>query len=125
MNWQEVLPEVYLYRDSCNVYAVRGPDGILIVDAGTGRWLQHLDELPARPAALALTHFFRDHAAGAAAAAHAGIPVHVGACEEEIIADPLQHFRQRETYIIYDNQWDLFAPSSQHRSPVCSTTTTR
>ena len=110
MNWQEVLPEVYLYRDSCNVYAVRGPDGILIVDAGTGRWLQHLDELPARPAALALTHFFRDHAAGAAAAAHAGIPVHVGACEEEIIADPQQHFRQRETYIIYDNQWDLFAP---------------
>ena len=110
MNWQEVLPEVYLYRDSCNVYAVRGPDGMLIVDAGTGRWLQHLDELPARPAALALTHFFRDHAAGAAAAAHAGIPVHVGACEEEIIADPQQHFRQRETYIIYDNQWDLFAP---------------
>ena len=33
MNWQEVLPEVYLYRDSCNVYAVRGPDGMLIVDA--------------------------------------------------------------------------------------------
>ena len=29
--------------------------------------------------------------------------------EEAIFADPVQHFRQRETYIIYDNLWDLYA----------------
>ena len=83
---------------------------MLIVDAGTGRWLDHLDELPAPPAALALTHFFRDHAAGAVDAARAGIPVFVAQGEQDILGDPNQHFRQRETYIIYDNQWDLFAP---------------
>ena len=30
--------------------------------------------------------------------------------EREIFADPVQHSRQRDTYIIYDNYWDLFAP---------------
>ena len=42
MTWKPVLPNVYLFPDSCNVYAIVGPDGVLIVDAGTGRWLDHL-----------------------------------------------------------------------------------
>ena len=36
MSWQLVLPNVYLYPDSCNVYAIVGPEGVLVVDAGTG-----------------------------------------------------------------------------------------
>src|SRR5919199_1782860 len=110
MIWNEVLPGLWRYRDSCNVYAVRAPEGLLIVDAGTGRWLEALDELPGRPAALVCTHYFRDHSAGAAAAFRQGIPVYVPEGERAVFADPLQHFRQRETYIIYDNLWDLFAP---------------
>lgn len=110
MAWQPILPNVYLWPDSCNVYALIGPEGALIVNAGTGQWLAHVSELPKPPVALACTHFFRDHAAGAAAAAQTGIPVYVPAGEREIFADPAQHFRQRDTYIIYDNYWDLFAP---------------
>jgi glyoxylase-like metal-dependent hydrolase (beta-lactamase superfamily II) len=101
---------VWLFRDSCNVYALEGSEGLLIVNAGTGRWLEHLAELPGNPAALVCTHYFRDHTAGAAAAARAGIPIYVPEYERAIFADPNQHFRQRETYIIYDNLWDLFAP---------------
>lgn len=112
MTWQQVLPNVFLWRDSCNVYAIIGPDGkqAVIVNAGTGQWLAHLDELPARPVAVACTHFFRDHSSGALTAAHAGIPIYVPEGEREIFANPAQHFRQRDTYIIYDNYWDLFAP---------------
>lgn len=110
MPWTPVLPNVYLWRDSCNVYAVIGPAGALIVDAGTGQWLDHIDELPAKPVALACTHFFRDHSAGALRAALAGIPVYVPEGERDIFADPRHHFQQRDTYIIYDNYWDLFAP---------------
>jgi len=110
MHWEAVLPGIWIYRDSCNVYAVEGPGGLLIVDAGTGAWLEQLDELPARPAALALTHYFRDHAAGAARAARAGIPVYVPEYERAILAEPQEHLRRRETYIIYDNLWDLFVP---------------
>jgi glyoxylase-like metal-dependent hydrolase (beta-lactamase superfamily II) len=110
MSWQSILPNLYCWADSCIVYAVIGPEGALIVNAGTGQWLDHLDGLPARPAALACTHFFRDHSAGAARAAHLGLPVYAPEGEREFFADPGQHFRQRDTYIIYDNYWDLFAP---------------
>jgi glyoxylase-like metal-dependent hydrolase (beta-lactamase superfamily II) len=110
MHWKLILPNVYLFPDSCNVYAIVAPEGVLIVDAGAGAWLDHLAELPAPVKALACTHFFRDHAAGAARAAQAGIPVYAPAGERAIFTDPQQHFRQRDTYIIYDNYWDLFAP---------------
>ena len=69
MSWITVLPNVYLWRDSCNVYAIIGSQGAVIVDAGTGQWLEHLDELPAKPVVLVCTHFFRDHSAGALKAA--------------------------------------------------------
>lgn len=110
MNWIEVLPGLRLFHDSCNVYAVNGPAGAVIVNAGTGRWLAHLDQLEQPPVALVCTHYFRDHSAGAAAAAHAGIPVYVPEGERTIFADPVAHFQRRETYLIYDNLWDLFAP---------------
>lgn len=110
MSWRQIMPDVLLWEDSCNVYAVIGPEGTLIVDAGTGQWLDGIGELPQPPVALVCTHFFRDHSAGAVRAAGAGIPVYVPEGEHEIFADPLQHFRSRDTYIIYDNYWDLFAP---------------
>ena len=110
-SWTPVLPDVLRWRDSCNVYAVLGEERALIVDAGSGEWLaEGLAQLPLPVDALVLTHYFRDHAAGAAAAARAGIPVYVPEGERALLADPAEHFRRRETYVIYDNIWDLFAP---------------
>ena len=108
--WQLVLTGLYLFRDSCNVYALECPEGMVLVNAGTGEWLKHMDQLPKRCAALACTHYFRDHSAGAAEAADYGIRVFVPEYEEEIFTDPNQHFRQRESYIVYDNLWDRFSP---------------
>src|SRR5579864_7348150 len=88
MNWTQILPEVWRFRDSCNVYAIKGDGGMLIVDAGTGRWLESLDALPAPPVSLVCTHYFRDHSAGAARAAERGIRVYVPEGEEFLFADP-------------------------------------
>lgn len=110
MNWKKLADRLYVFPDSCNVFAVQGPGGMVIVNAGTGRWMESLAELPARPAALLLTHFFRDHAAGAPAAARAGIPVHAPYWEREQLSDAQGLFQRRETFIIYDNIWDLYAP---------------
>lgn len=109
MHWRTIAPGLLVFQDSCNVYAVVGSAGTLIINAGTGLWLDHLAELP-QPLALACTSFFRDHSAGAARAARMGIPVYAPEGERAIFTDPAQHFRQRDTYIIYDNYWDLFAP---------------
>ncbi len=109
--WQQVLPGVLMWPDSCNVYAIMGPDGILIVDAGTGEWIDHVGELPDRPVALACTHFFRDHSAGAArAAGELGLRVLVPEREKELFSDPLEHFRGRKTYLVYVNYWDRLRP---------------
>lgn len=110
MQWEQVLPGVWRFRDSCNVYAVQGAGGIVIIDAGTGAWLDSVNSLPAPPVALLCTHYFRDHSAGAVKAARAGIPIYAPEHECAVFTDPAQHFRQRETYIIYDNLWDLYAP---------------
>ena len=108
--WTRVLDDVWVFRDSCNVYALRGPDGLLIVDAGTGAWIDALDELPGTPAALACTHYFRDHSAGAVRAAAAGIPIFVPEGELVLFTDPEEHFRTRPSYDVYVNSWDHFAP---------------
>ena len=109
--WQQVLPGVLMWPDSCNVYAITGPQGVLIVDAGTGEWIDHVAELPDRPVALACTHFFRDHCAGAARAARdLGLRVLVPEREMELFNDPLEHFRGRKTYLVYVNYWDHFVP---------------
>jgi glyoxylase-like metal-dependent hydrolase (beta-lactamase superfamily II) len=83
---------------------------MLIVDAGTGAWIDALGELPAAPAALACTHYLRDHSAGAARACERGIPVFVPEGERAIFTDPDEHFRTRPTFDRYDNVWDHFAP---------------
>lgn len=79
MQWTKILDgavPVWLFRDSSNVYAVGGPEGIVVIDSGTGYWLDALKSLPATPVAVLLTHNFRDHAAGAVRAAREGIQVY-------------------------------------------------
>jgi glyoxylase-like metal-dependent hydrolase (beta-lactamase superfamily II) len=111
IGWQQVLPGVYLWPDSCNVYGIVGPTGVVIVNAGTGAWIDHVADLPALPRVLACTHFFRDHSAGAARAAHElGLPVFVPEREADLFSDPLEHFRGRPTYLVYKNYWDHFVP---------------
>lgn len=110
MHWEQLSPSVWLFPDSCNVYAVLAPEGMLVINAGTGGWLAFREELPAPVRALACTHFFRDHTAGAVAAARLGIPVFAPYWEQEQFADATGLFQRRETFIIYDNVWDLFAP---------------
>jgi glyoxylase-like metal-dependent hydrolase (beta-lactamase superfamily II) len=108
--WQKVTESIWVFEDSCLVYAVKAPEGLIIINAGTGRWLAHLDELPGEVKALLCTHFFRDHSAGAAGAARRLIPIYAPYWEQEQFTDPLGLFQRRETFIIYDNIWDLYSP---------------
>jgi glyoxylase-like metal-dependent hydrolase (beta-lactamase superfamily II) len=108
--WRPVLPGIEVFTDSCSVYAVTGPGGTVFVNAGTGHWLDGIAARFAPPFTLLATHYFRDHAAGAARAAAMGMDVRVPAGEAAIFADPAQHFRERQNYIVYDNIWDQFAP---------------
>src|SRR5262245_47882362 len=110
--WRELEPGVHRFeRDSCNVYAVQGPEGTVLVNAGTGRAAEHLNELaPRGTITLLLTHHFRDHTDGAIRLHAAGIEVLGNYWDQEYYLDPEQHFRERQTWNSYDNRWDRFAP---------------
>ena len=107
--WEPVVPDVWRYRDSCNVYAILGDGACIVVDAGSGAWLEQRDELPAPAEVVLLTHFFRDHSAGAVAAARAGIRVLVPEGEVEALADPSLHVNRSQAYL-YFTYWNHFVP---------------
>jgi glyoxylase-like metal-dependent hydrolase (beta-lactamase superfamily II) len=109
--WQRLEENVFIFRDSCNVYAVQGPEGVVLVNAGTGRAAEHLGGLgePGNVTVL-LTHHFRDHSDGAIRLHAAGAEVLGNYWDQEYYLDPEQHFRERQTWNSYDNRWDRFAP---------------
>ena len=66
MHWIKIRENLFAYQDSCRVYAVRGPSGTVLVNAGTGRCAKHLSEITVGGALTGvLTHHFRDHTDGA------------------------------------------------------------
>ncbi|MEK7477555.1 MAG: MBL fold metallo-hydrolase [Candidatus Coatesbacteria bacterium] len=109
-SWERIVEDVFLFRDSCLVYAVRGPEGTVLVNAGTGLAADHLGEVARGPVTLILTHHFRDHTDGAIRLHAAGAGVLGPYWEQEYLVDPDQHFRERQTWNSYDNRWDRFSP---------------
>src|ERR1700677_1608267 len=111
-SWFPLEDRVFLCRDSCNVYAVRGAgDRWLIVNAGTGRCADRLGELgPVAEMTVLLTHHFRDHTAGAAAFRGLGASVLAPYWERDHLAGLQPSFRAREVRLQYDMAWDHFAP---------------
>ena len=44
-NWQKVCDGIFLFQDSCCVYAIQGPKGTVLINAGTGLVADYLDEV--------------------------------------------------------------------------------
>ena len=64
--WELVEEDVFVLRDSCLVYAVRGPEGTVLVNAGTGLAAEQLGAVAdSGGVTVLLTHHFRDHTDGA------------------------------------------------------------
>ena len=110
--WKPVRPGVFVYRDSCNVYAVDGGGGAwLIVNAGTGLAAQDLAGLgPMQDVTVLLTHHFRDHSAGAVQFRSCGAKIAAPWHEREHLAGRQAATRDKPAMFLYDLAWDHFAP---------------
>ena len=65
-HWERIEEGIHRLQDSCHVYAVDGPEGVVLVNAGTGLAADHLEEIArGKPVTVLLTHHFRDHTDGA------------------------------------------------------------
>ena len=106
-----VSPRVSCFRDTCNVYVLRGEDGTaVLVDFGDGRVLDHLEELGVeRVTDVLLTHHHRDQLGGLARAAQAGIRIWAPPSELELIAGMDERWRRRPTWNDYDLRQDRFS----------------
>lgn len=109
--WERLEDGIFRLRDSCYVYAVQGPEGTVLINAGTGLAADHLDEvMQGKPVTVLLTHHFRDHTDGAIRLHAKGATVLGPYWDQEYLLDPDQHFRERQHWNSYDNRWDRFSP---------------
>ena len=75
----QIVPGVYLYQDTCNVYAIVKGDEAVLIDFGSGEILSELPSIGVRKVSWILhTHFHRDQAQGDALAKARGIKIAAG-----------------------------------------------
>ena len=93
-HWTRLDRDLFLYRDSCNVYLLRYGDRGLVIDFGTGAWIDQLGEVGIDALdAVVLTHAHRDQLCGLYRGRWPGCPVHAPSGERELLEEnTLQQF---------------------------------
>src|SRR5262245_37056719 len=99
----QVSPNLYWYRDTCNVYLLaRGAHGLLI-DFGSGGVLDHLHEAGVREVEWVLhTHHHRDQCQGDPILDERGIPIAVPEREMALFVEADAFWRLKRIYDNYD-----------------------
>src|SRR5690349_19641490 len=78
MSWQRLSDHLYLFEDTCNVYAVVDGGEAVLIDFGSGAVLDHLGDIGvSQVRAILHTHHHRDQCQGDSCAAAEGIPIYV------------------------------------------------
>lgn len=117
---EQILPNVFLFRDTCNVYLLRNGREAVLIDFGAGDVLDHLSEMDVdRVTDVLMTHHHRDQAQGLDRAVAAGIRIWVPHTEQELFDAADAHWQAREIYNNYNSRQDRF--SLLHSVPVSGT----
>ncbi len=96
-------PNLWWYRDTCNVYLWADDDRGLLIDLGSGGILDVIDQTGVREiVAVAHTHHHRDQCGGDDRAAALGIPIWVPARERALFEATDAFWQLRRTYDSYD-----------------------
>ena len=87
---KQIIEDVWLIKDSCNVYVIKKGDRAIAVDFGSGKWLGELSGLGIKHLDhVFLTHHHADQCAGLHAGFSGQFEVHAPAGEEKFL-DPDQ-----------------------------------
>jgi len=101
---------LYVFRDTCQVYAAVNGEEAVLIDFGSGDILDRLGEIGVtRVAAVLMTHHHRDQGQGLPRAVKAGIPVWVPHNEQDLFAAANEHWQAREIYNNYNVRQDRFS----------------
>lgn len=112
--FEQIAPDVFRYRDTCNVYALRAGEEAVLIDFGAGDVLDALSSIGVeRVTDVLVTHHHRDQASGLARAADAGARVFVPPVERELFTGADAFWSQRrlaDTYETRQEALTLLAP---------------
>lgn len=105
----QVSPNLYLLRDTCNVYVFKDGNHALLIDFGSGHVLSLLGQIGVtRIDAILHTHHHRDQCQGDARAAAERIPIIVPQHERHLFADAENFWRNRRIFELYNVKNDFF-----------------
>ena len=106
----QIVPGVYLYQDTCNVYAIVKGDEAVLIDFGSGGILPELPSVGVRRVSWILhTHFHRDQAQGDSLAKACGIKIAVPARERKYFEDVERLWNEKKVLDLYDMRNEFFA----------------
>jgi glyoxylase-like metal-dependent hydrolase (beta-lactamase superfamily II) len=110
MTLQQLSDNLYLYRDTCNVYIVRNGSTAVLIDFGSGDVLNILPSLHIeRVTDILMTHHHRDQGEGLPLAVERGIRIHVPYTEQALFADVESFWQSRPIYNNYDVRQDRYS----------------
>lgn len=90
------FPELYLWRDTCNVYVIRDGDSALLIDLGDGSVLDNLGKIGIKNVEWVLfTHHHREQCQGAYRLKNIGAKIGVPELERELFEQPVR-FRKMD-----------------------------
>lgn len=117
---KRVRDNVYLVKDTCNVYVIRDGDAAVLIDFGDGDALELLGSIGVQSvSAILMTHHHRDQAQGLAKAHDCGIPIYVPHTERDLFDRADEHWASRQVHNNYNVRQDRF--TLLHSVPVAST----
>ena len=105
-----ISPNLFLLRDTCNVYVLKNGDRATLIDFGSGHVLELLAQIGVTKVdAILHTHHHRDQCQGDARAVLERIPIHVPAHERNLFEDAEDFWRNRRVFHQYYVRNDFFA----------------
>ena len=114
---EKLSANLYLCRDTCNVYVVRDGDKALLIDFGSGAVLDDLPDLGITQVEWILhTHHHRDQCQGDHLANERGIPIAVPAHELPYFEEVEVFWGSRQIYDIYDVRQTFFTLAESVRT---------
>jgi glyoxylase-like metal-dependent hydrolase (beta-lactamase superfamily II) len=105
----EISPNLYVLRDTCNVYVLKDGNRALLIDFGSGHVLKLLGQIGVtRIDAILHTHHHRDQCQGDALAVAERIPIYVPVQERELFEEAENFWRNRRVFHLYYVRNDFF-----------------
>jgi glyoxylase-like metal-dependent hydrolase (beta-lactamase superfamily II) len=105
----QISTNLYVLRDTCNVYVLKNGDRAILIDFGSGHVLKLLGQIGvSKVEAVLHTHHHRDQAQGDARAVAERIPIQVPAHERHLFEDAENFWRNRRIFHLYYVRNDFF-----------------